>query len=1023
MCFPTFTKKNLMKRILLIACVLFASFSFAQIIDVFNYNGALNANGWTTHSVASAQLTTLTTPSDAGNSLSYAGLPASTGNRTTTVAGNGEDVNYALSGITGVGYFSFLLKVPATTGINAAGDYFMGFGHTSGTNVTNLAARVFVKPGVAPGTFQLGIQNTTGGTPTQSYEQEEFPVGTTVFVVVKYDRTVTNHMASIFVNPTPGLPEPTADTTNNSGTATTFVNFASLFIRQNGSAGTGTGTLEIDEIRAGADWASVTPSGCVSSSTLNITNCGPYTLNSQTYTTSGTYQQVLPNANVNGCDSTINLNLTVNNPSSSTINASSCTSYTLNSTTYSSSGTYVQTLPNANVNGCDSTITLNLTIVASLTYYADADNDGFGDAAVDSVTCTAPVGYVLNDDDCDDNNNAIGMGQTYYADADNDGFGNAAIDSIACTQPVGYVLDDTDCDDGNNAIGGPSNYYPDLDNDGHGSAVATPVVACTPPANHVLSNDDCNDANLNMYPGATEIPNNGIDEDCNGSDLNTLGVQIGLYEFTGNDCPTPMLSVTAQPANATFSDYSSDSVLCAAAANVYNNSGWNMGSSVDLTEFNEFTITPDPCYELELTRLTLGHRISASADTLNVHLRSSLDNYATDIWVKYFTAEGVIQNDTILLPAPFASIQGPVTFRFYITEINTNGATYRQDNVGVNGFINALSQQTFYADADGDGFGDPAADSLDCAAPQGYVSDNTDCNDNNADENPNAVWYLDGDNDGFGDAVMDSVSCTQPVGYVSNATDCNDSDNGIGSGIVYYLDADNDGFGDAAMDSVACTPPVGYVTISGDCDDNDDQITVAVNTYYADADNDGFGDANATIVACSAPNGYVDNSDDCDDTDENITTGNTYYEDADGDGFGNSVNTTQACSMPNGYSDNSDDCDDTNDQIYPGATDIANNAIDENCDGVDGYLGLDDLSSTNAQVFPNPGTDLVNIVLSGNWNQNIQLTITAADGKTVVNSSFKGAENTVTTEMLERGMYMIRITDGVNSTMIRWVKQ
>jgi hypothetical protein len=99
-------------------------------------------------------------------------------------------------------------------------------------------------------------------------------------------------------------------------------------------------------------------SQCILSSNLIINSCNSYILNNQTYSQSGIYTQQLTNPQ--GCDSTITLNLTITQPTSSAINQTSCSSYTLNNQTYTQSGVYTQQITNAQ--GCDSTITLNLTI-------------------------------------------------------------------------------------------------------------------------------------------------------------------------------------------------------------------------------------------------------------------------------------------------------------------------------------------------------------------------------------------------------------------------------------------------------------------------------------------------------------------------------------------------------------------------------------------------------------------------------------------------------------------------------------
>ena len=110
----------------------------------------------------------------------------------------------------------------------------------------------------------------------------------------------------------------------------------------------------------------------VASSNTSATICqgAVYNFNGQAYTSTGTYQATLTGAN--GCDSIALLHLTVNPTSSSNINVSICPnqSYNFNGRVLTSGGTYLDTL--TNTMGCDSFITLHLTNITTITYSYNA---------------------------------------------------------------------------------------------------------------------------------------------------------------------------------------------------------------------------------------------------------------------------------------------------------------------------------------------------------------------------------------------------------------------------------------------------------------------------------------------------------------------------------------------------------------------------------------------------------------------------------------------------------------------------
>lgn len=98
----------------------------------------------------------------------------------------------------------------------------------------------------------------------------------------------------------------------------------------------------------------------------NAVGCGTYTwVDGITYTSNNT-TAYFTLQNQNGCDSVVNLNLTMLPAQIRTDGRTECSGYTwINGTTYySNNNTAIHTIPGVATNGCDSIIYLNLTIIS-----------------------------------------------------------------------------------------------------------------------------------------------------------------------------------------------------------------------------------------------------------------------------------------------------------------------------------------------------------------------------------------------------------------------------------------------------------------------------------------------------------------------------------------------------------------------------------------------------------------------------------------------------------------------------------
>jgi hypothetical protein len=99
-----------------------------------------------------------------------------------------------------------------------------------------------------------------------------------------------------------------------------------------------------------------------------------------------------------------------------------------------------------------------------------------------------------------------------------------------------------------------------------------------------------------------------------------------------------------------------------------------------------------------------------------------------------------------------------------------NGQLHNFDLSGtVSNWVSADYISTYYADSDGDGYGNAAISLVSCQQPAGYVANNTDCNDANSARNPGATEVANGADDNCNGQIDEGTSIA-PVALVNGPT-------------------------------------------------------------------------------------------------------------------------------------------------------------------------------------------------------------------------------------------------------------
>ncbi len=416
-------------------------------------------------------------------------------------------------------------------------------------------------------------------------------------------------------------------------------------------------------------------------------------------------------------------------------------------------------------------------------FYLDADGDGWGDPEIERgvASCSAPPGFVQNRLDCDDTNSGINPEGVEVCDkVDNN-----------CTGRI-------DDDDPRLNLALARRWHADSDGDSFGDPNNI-VIQCEEPApgegglTYVSNSRDCDDSDELVYPEAGEFCN-FYDDDCDGliddsdpdlpAELQGVWFEDNDLDGTGNPqaftlaCHRPWFHVD----NAR--DCDDDEPLLQGPAPWYEDAdGDGFGAppqSVDLC------FAPGPKWVLAIigvdcddqndrispTAVEVCDKVDNDCDSRIDDADDSLDDSTAEtFWFDFDDdtyGDAEVSVEACSPPAMF--VDNDLDCDDESEEVNQdavevcdeidNDCDGDVDDEDVD--VDLGTASTWYADFDGDGFGDPAESEESCSPPLDFVDNLLDCDDTDPDSLVDGPWYIDVDGDGRGAGDPSENSCTEP---------------------------------------------------------------------------------------------------------------------------------------------------------------------------------------------------------------------------------------------------------------------